>query len=90
MEAYEWKDELKLMYTGSSLRQCDACGKTIPPGHDICPVYWRLKGERGDISNLGCRCGHRLDEHRQLDADRFCVGDNFRCTCEGYSGREEA
>ena len=19
------------------LRQCDACGKTIPPGHNICP-----------------------------------------------------
>ena len=23
------------MYTGSLLRQCHACGKTMPPGHDI-------------------------------------------------------
>jgi len=40
------------------------------------------------MSNVGCRCGHELDEHRQLDADRFCVGDNFRCTCKGYNSRE--
>jgi hypothetical protein len=32
------------MYTGSLLRQYDASGKTIPPGHDICP-YWLLEIE---------------------------------------------
>jgi hypothetical protein len=40
------------------------------------------------MSNLGCTCGHELAEHRQLESDKFCVGDNFRCTCKGYSGRE--
>jgi hypothetical protein len=42
------------------------------------------------MSNLGCIYGHKVHEHRRLDANKFCVGDNFRCTCEGYNGREEA
>jgi uncharacterized OB-fold protein len=25
------------MYKGSVLIQCDACSKTMSPGHDICP-----------------------------------------------------
>ena len=56
----------------------------------ICLLEIETIKENEDMTNLGCTCGHELDEHRQLDADRFCVGDNFRCTCKGYNGREEA
>jgi hypothetical protein len=31
-----------------------------------------------------CKCGHKFDEHRQLEIINYCIGNDFLCKCEKY------
>ncbi len=30
------------------------------------------------------KCGHKFDEHRQLEIINYCIGNDFFCQCEKY------
>jgi hypothetical protein len=40
-------------------------------------------------TNPDCKCGHKFDEHRQLEIINYCIGDDFLCKCEKYGGKDD-